>query len=83
MNKIDELNGLPCKICDHLKYWDYYYCEKELHQRKDGSLSIKKFKTCSEYKKRNPANYEECKNIECVFWCNDCEVYKKIKQMEE
>lgn len=77
--RIDLLEGLPCKTCNNLTQWDcVYFCKLSLHQNKNGELSMRKFNKCVKYELRMGIE-SYCDEIECVFWCNDCDAYKNRK----
>lgn len=69
-----------CRTCEHLTYWDGYFCKLGKHQTKSGFLNKKSLKSCDGYIKRQGDNYEKCKNQECVFWCNECPAYPDNKE---
>jgi hypothetical protein len=79
MNRIDkDLPNHICKKCGNLTYWDGYICKEKIHTTKLGFLNMRKLKYCTHFKIRKGLNFDECKNIECVFWCNDCEMFQKL-----
>ena len=47
------------------------------HTDKNGYLCMNELKECDGYTKRKGYLYKDCKEEECIFWCNDCPTFLK------
>ena len=72
-----ELKESICKDCEHLDYWDGYFCDninRPLNLKViEEYRNIINVKECDDFETRKPR--EDCKTNKkiCPFWCTNCD----------